>query len=86
MRIDMERAVPMLNRAENKIVSARELLTATTGARRVALDCRGGKRLRAREGETAMLSAQADFPRAEQRPQNGGRKAGAALRKALIES
>ena len=82
MGIDMEGPVPMLNRAETKIASARELLAATTGARWGGVGSSGGDR----EGETAMLSAQSDFPRAEQRPQNGGRGAGAAHRKALIES
>jgi hypothetical protein len=78
------------NRAETKVASARELLTAATGGAPewCWIWWLQGRRNRsgAREGETAMLSAQADVPRAERRLQNDGCGAFSAHQKAMIES
>jgi outer membrane protein TolC len=68
LRIDVEKGVRKLNRAETQIVSARELLTTTTEARRVASDqAEAGTANRSvfLESEASMLSASADLLRAE---------------------
>jgi multidrug efflux pump subunit AcrB/outer membrane protein TolC len=68
LRINVEKAVRKLNRAETQIVSARELLTTTTEARRVASDqAEAGTANRSvfLESEASMLSASADLLRAE---------------------
>ena len=68
VRIDVEKAVRKLNRAETGVHSARELVAATTEARRVASDqAEAGTANRSvfLESEASMLSAQADLLRAE---------------------
>jgi outer membrane protein TolC len=68
LRINVEKAVRKLNRAETQIVSARELLTTTTESRRVASDqAEAGTANRSvfLESEASMLSASADLLRAE---------------------
>ena len=64
----MEKAVRKLNRAETGVASAKELVTATTEARRVSSDqaeIGTANRSIFLESEAAMLSAQADLLRAE---------------------
>ena len=68
VRIDVEKAVRKLNRAETGVASAKELVTATTEARHVASDeAEAGTANRSvfLESEATMLSAQADLLRAE---------------------
>ena len=68
VRINVEKAVRKLNRAETQIVSARELLTSTTEARRVASDqAEAGTANRSvfLESEASLLGASADLLRAE---------------------
>src|SRR5208283_1664545 len=68
VRIDVEKAVRKLNRAETEIASARELLTTNTEARRVASDqVEAGTANRSAflESEASVFSAQADSLRAE---------------------
>lgn len=68
VRIDVEKAVRKLNRAETGVLSAKELVTATTEARRVSSDhAESGTANRSvlLESEASMLSAQADLLRAE---------------------
>jgi len=64
----VEKAVRKLNRAETGVASAKELVAATTEARRVASDeAEAGTANRSvfLESEASMLSAQADLLRAE---------------------
>ena len=68
VRIDVEKAVRKLNRAETGVNSARELVAATTEGRRVASDqAEAGTANRSvfLESESSMLNAQADLLRAE---------------------
>jgi len=68
VRIDVEKAVRKLNRAETGVLSAQELLTATTEARRVSSDqADSGTANRSvfMDSEASMFSAQADLLRAE---------------------
>ena len=68
VRIDVEKAVRKLNRAETGVNSARELVAATTEARRVSSDqaeIGTANRSVLLESEASMLSAQADLLRAE---------------------
>ena len=68
VRIDVDKAVRKLNRAETGVLSAKELVTATTEARRVSSDqAESGRRIAAvfLESEASMYSAQADLLRAE---------------------
>jgi len=68
VQIDAEKAVRKLNRAETGVASAKELVTATTEARRVASDeAEAGTANRSvfLESEATLLSAQADLLRAE---------------------
>jgi len=68
VRIDVEKAVRKLNRAETEIASARELVVATTEVRRVSGDqAQAGTANRSvfLESEASMYSAQADLLRAE---------------------
>ena len=68
VRIDVEKAVRKLNRAETEIASARELLTTNTEARRLASDqVEAGTANRSAflESEASVFSAQADVLRAE---------------------
>ena len=68
VRIDVEKAVRKLNRTETEVGSARELVTATTEARRVAGDqAEAGTANRSvfLESEASMFNAQADLMRAE---------------------
>ena len=68
VRIDVAKAVRKLNRAETGVLSAKELVTATTEARRVSSDqAETGTANRSAflESEASMLSAQADLLRAE---------------------
>ena len=68
VRIEVEKAVRKLNRAETEIASARELLTTNTEARRVASDqVEAGTANRSvfLESEASVFSAQADVLRAE---------------------
>jgi outer membrane protein TolC len=68
VRIDVEKAVRKLNRAETELASARELLTSTTKARRVASDqAEAGTANRSvfLESEASMLGASAGLLRAE---------------------
>ena len=68
VRIDVEKAVRKLNRTETGVDSARQLVAATTEARRVASDqAETGTANRSLflESEASMLSAQADLLRAE---------------------
>jgi outer membrane protein TolC len=68
VRIDVEKAVRKLNRAETEIASARELLAADTEARRVASDLvevGTANRSAFLESEASVFNAQADLLRAE---------------------
>lgn len=68
VRIDVEKAVRKLNRAETGVLSAKELVTATTEARRVSSDqAEAGTANRSvfLESEASMFDAQADLLRAE---------------------
>jgi len=68
VRIDVDKAVRKLNRAETGVLSAKELVRATTEARRVASDeSEAGTANRSvfLESDASMLSAQADLLRAE---------------------
>ena len=68
VRIDVEKAVRKLNRAETGVLSAKELVTATTEARRVSsnqVEAGTANRSVFLESEASMLSAQADLLRAE---------------------
>ena len=68
VRIDVEKAVRKLNRAETGVESARQLVAATTEARRVTSnEAEAGTANRSvfLDSEAAMLSAQADLLRAE---------------------
>jgi outer membrane protein TolC len=68
VRIEVEKAVRKLNRAETEIASARELLATNTEARRLASDqVEAGTANRSAflESEAAVFSAQADVLRAE---------------------
>jgi len=68
VRIDVEKAVRKLNRAETGVNSARELVAATAEGRRVASDeAEAGTANRSvfLESESSMLNAQADLLRAE---------------------
>jgi len=68
VRIDVEKALRKLNRAETEIASARELLTTDTEARRVTSDqVEAGTANRSAflESEASVFSAQADVLRAE---------------------
>ena len=68
IRIDVEKAVRKLNRAETGVLSAKELVKATTEARRVSSDqADSGTANRSvfLESEASMFSAQADLLRAE---------------------
>ena len=68
VRIEVEKAVRKLNRAETEIASARELLTTNTEARRLASDqAEAGTANRSAflESEASVFSAQADVLRAE---------------------
>jgi multidrug efflux pump subunit AcrB/outer membrane protein TolC len=68
VRIDAEKAVRKLNRAQTGVDSARELLAATTEARRVMSDqVEAGTANRSAflEGDASVLGAQADLLRAE---------------------
>ena len=68
VRIDVEKAVRKVNRAETEIASARELLTTNTEARRVASDqVESGTANRSAflDSEASVFNAQADLLRAE---------------------
>ena len=68
IRIDVEKAVRKLNRAETGVESARQLVAVTTEARRVTSDqAEAGTANRSvfLESDASMLSAQADLLRAE---------------------
>jgi outer membrane protein TolC len=68
VRIDVEKAVRKLNRAQTGVDSAKELVAATTEARRVSSDeAEAGTANRSvfLESEASMLSAEADLLRAE---------------------
>jgi outer membrane protein TolC len=68
VRIDVEKAVRRLNRTETGVNSARELVVATTEARRVSSDeaeIGTANRSVFLESEASMLNAQADLLRAE---------------------
>ena len=68
VRIDVEKAVRKLNRAETGVNSARELVAATTEGRRVSSDqaeIGTANRSVFLESEASMFSAQADLLRAE---------------------
>jgi len=68
VRIDVEKAVRKLNRAETGVNSARDLVVATTEARRVSSDeaeIGTANRSAFLESEASMLTAQADLLRAE---------------------
>ena len=68
VRIDVEKAIRKLNRAETGVASARELVTATSEARRVTSDqAEAGTANRSvfLDSEASKLSAQADLLRAE---------------------
>ena len=68
VRIDVEKAVRKLNRAETGVESARQLVAATTEARRVTSnEAEAGTANRSvfLDSEASMLSAQADLLRAE---------------------
>ncbi len=68
VRVDVEKAVRKLNRAETGLASARELVAATTEARRVTSDqVEAGTANRSvlLESEASMWSAQADLLRTE---------------------
>jgi multidrug efflux pump subunit AcrB/outer membrane protein TolC len=68
VRIEVEKAVRKLNRAETEIASARELLTTNTEARRLASDqaeVGTANRSAFLDSEASVFSAQADVLRAE---------------------
>ena len=68
VRIDVEKAVRKLNRAESGLESARQLVAATTEGRRVSSDqveVGTANRSIFLESEASMLTAQADLLRAE---------------------
>ncbi len=68
VRIDVEKAVRKLNRAETGVNSARELVAATTEARRVSSDnaeIGTANRSVLLDSEASMFSAQAELLRAE---------------------
>jgi outer membrane protein TolC len=68
LRIDVEKAVRKLNRAETGVESAKRLVTATTEERRVSSDqaeIGTANRSVFLESEASMLSAEADLLRAE---------------------
>ena len=68
VRIDVEKAVRKVNRADTEIASARELLTTNTEARRVSSDqVESGTANRSAflESEASVYNAQADLLRAE---------------------
>jgi multidrug efflux pump subunit AcrB/outer membrane protein TolC len=68
VRIEVEKAVRKLNRAETGVLSAKELVAATTETRRVSSDqADSGTANRSvfLESEASMFSAQADLLRAE---------------------
>ena len=68
VRIDLEKAVRKLNRAETGVNSANELVAATTEGRRVASDqweAGTANQSVSLDAEASMLSAQADLLRAE---------------------
>ncbi len=68
VRIDVEKAVRKLNRAETGVLSAKELVATTTEARRVTSDlvkAETANRSAFLESEATLLSAQADLLRAE---------------------
>jgi outer membrane protein TolC len=68
VRIDVEKAIRKLNRAETGVASAKELVAATTEARRVSSDeAEAGTANRSvfLASEASMFSAQADLLRAE---------------------
>jgi len=68
VRIDVEKAVRKLNRAETGVNSARELVAATTEGSRISSDqaeVGTANRSVSLESEASMLSAQADLLRAE---------------------
>jgi multidrug efflux pump subunit AcrB/outer membrane protein TolC len=68
VRIDVEKAVRKLNRAETGVASAKELVAATTEARRLSSDqaeIGTANRSVFLESEASMFSAQADLLRAE---------------------
>jgi len=68
VRIDVEKAVRKVNRAETEIASAQELLTTNTEARRLASDLvevGTANRSAFLESEASVFSAQADVLRAE---------------------
>jgi cobalt-zinc-cadmium efflux system outer membrane protein len=68
VRIDVEKTVRKVNRAETGVNSARQLVAATTEERRVASDqAEAGTANRSvfLESESSMLNAQADLLRAE---------------------
>jgi outer membrane protein TolC len=68
LQIDVEKAVRKLDRAETGVLSAKELVTATTEFRRVSSDqaeIGTANRSVFLESEASMLSAQADLLRAE---------------------
>jgi outer membrane protein TolC len=68
VRIDVEKAIRKLNRAETGVESARRLVTATTEGRRVSSDqaeIGTANRSVFLESEASMLNAEADLLRAE---------------------
>jgi outer membrane protein TolC len=68
VRIDVEKAVRKLNRADTGVMSATELVAATTEARRVSGDqaeAGTANRSVSLQSEAGMMSAQADLLRAE---------------------
>jgi multidrug efflux pump subunit AcrB/outer membrane protein TolC len=68
VRIDVEKAVRKLNRTETGVLSAKELVAATTEARRVSSDqveAETANRSMFLESEASMLTSQADLLRAE---------------------
>ena len=68
VRIDVEKAVRKLNRTETELDSARQLVAATTEARRLAgdqVEAETAKHSVSLEAEASRLSAQADLLRAE---------------------
>jgi outer membrane protein TolC len=68
VRIDVEKAVRKVNRAETEIASARELLTTNTEVRRVTSDqveVGTANRSLFLESEASVFSAQADLLRAQ---------------------
>ena len=68
VRMDVEKAVRKLNRAETGVESAKRLVTATTEARRISSDqaeIGTANRSVLLESEASMLTAEADLLRAE---------------------